>query len=233
MLPVQYSDLSFILFLSGLVALDTTAVGQILLSQPLFSCPLLGFCLGDLQTGVYIGLLMELLWLKLVPIGGAIFYEGNIGSFTTTGVAILSLRTILDQTGLVLLFSIIYGFSISYLGGQFTIIIRKLTQLIVNKTLARAMNGHVGSITYGHLGSIAVTFVGGCIFGTIAILIGSLLLPRLLATIPESGNQIALIGVMALWGTGIGMVLSMFWEARKSWALIGGILLGLAGSLLL
>ncbi|MCL5019549.1 MAG: hypothetical protein M1426_03595 [Patescibacteria group bacterium] len=108
-----------------------------------------------------------------------------------------------------------------------------MTQIIANKTLVRAMNGRVGSVTYGHVGAIAVTFVGGSIFGAAAILGGSILLPKLLTRIPESGNQIALIGIMALWGTGIGMVLSMFWNSRKSWALIGGIVLGITSSLLL
>ena len=226
-------ELLIIFIASGIVVLDTTAVGQILLSQPLISCTLLGFYLDDVNTGLYIGLLMELLWLKLVPIGGAMFYEGNIGSFVAAGVAVLVMRSFPDKSGIVVFIALIYGFLVSYAGGQATILRRKLTQKIVNKCLTKAHQGNIRAVTYGHVGSILLTFAGGGLFGSIAILIGIRIIPLTTEKIPDTWNNFADLGLMAIWGTAIGLVFSMFWEKQKAWAVALGVFAGILGSFLL
>ncbi len=55
----------------GLLALDATAVGQILISQPLISGPIIGLIFGDLQTGLLVGTLLQLIWIGKLPVGGA------------------------------------------------------------------------------------------------------------------------------------------------------------------
>ena len=56
----------FIAFLG----LDTTIAFQVMISQPIFSCPILGWLLGDPLTGMEIGAMMQLLWLNNIPAGG-------------------------------------------------------------------------------------------------------------------------------------------------------------------
>jgi len=64
------------LLLAGMVAmltgLDRMALMQMMISRPIVAAPLTGLVLGDLQSGLAIGLMMELLWLTRIPVGAAI-----------------------------------------------------------------------------------------------------------------------------------------------------------------
>jgi PTS system mannose-specific IIC component len=57
---------------SVLVGLDRTAALQVMLSRPIVAAPATGFLLGDFQTGLQVGILVELLWLGRLPVGAAI-----------------------------------------------------------------------------------------------------------------------------------------------------------------
>jgi PTS system mannose-specific IIC component len=64
------------ILLAGLVALvtglDRTALLQIMISRPIVAAPLTGLVLGNLQVGLSVGLMTELLWLARIPVGAAI-----------------------------------------------------------------------------------------------------------------------------------------------------------------
>jgi len=47
-------------FIRGLLSLDVSAWGQIMVSRPIVCGPLIGLLLGDLKTGLIIGVLLEL-----------------------------------------------------------------------------------------------------------------------------------------------------------------------------
>lgn len=82
----------FILSAVGaLLSLDATAVGQILISQPLLACPIIGLVLGDLQTGLLVGTLLQLIWVGKLPVGG---------SNPSLGTALLGIFTV----GLVIIY---------------------------------------------------------------------------------------------------------------------------------
>ena len=231
--PLSFAEVLIIFIGSGIVALDTTAVGQILLSQPLFSCLALGALLGDFSTGLLIGVIMQMLWLRLIPMGGAMFYEGNIGSFVSAGIAILCVRLDPDYSHAVVLYSLLAGILFSYLGGKATILHRKFTQIIVNSAIASAKAGHEGAILLGHATAIFSIFIGGGLYGTCCIAAGYAGGPYIVESLPVSYNQFAYIGMMAIWGTGVGMILSMFWQKKKSWAFFAGIMLAAIGTYLL
>ncbi len=231
--PFSFAEVVILFIGSGIVALDTTAVGQVLFSQPLIACTFLGIFLGDFSTGLLIGVIMEMLWLKLIPIGGAMFYEGNIGSFAAAGIAIFCLRTEPDSMHIVVLYALLAGILFSYVGGKVTILHRQFTQVIVNYAIARAKAGREGSVTYGHLMSILSIFIGGGFFGVLCISLGYAIGPHVTGLIPVSYNKFAHAGIMSIWGTGIGMILSMFWQKNKGWAFFAGIILAAAGTVLL
>ncbi|MFC1725824.1 PTS sugar transporter subunit IIC, partial [candidate division KSB1 bacterium] len=66
------------------MALDTTPFFQSMISQPLVVCSFFGFIWGDIYTGALLGVILELIWLKLIPIGGFISQQGNYGAFAAS-----------------------------------------------------------------------------------------------------------------------------------------------------
>lgn len=51
------------------IGLDRTAAGQFMFSQPIVAGPLVGWLLGDVTTGLVIGVILELIWLMDMPVG--------------------------------------------------------------------------------------------------------------------------------------------------------------------
>jgi PTS system mannose-specific IIC component len=68
---------------AGIIALDITGFGPTMMAQPLVAGPWFGWLLGQVQVGVVIGGIVQLLWMDVSPIGVGI-------PFDTTAVTLLS-----------------------------------------------------------------------------------------------------------------------------------------------
>ena len=66
--------------LVALLELDTTYVGQILISRPLIVGTLLGALTGNLFLGLQMGIFTELLYIDYLPIGGVVPPSGAISA---------------------------------------------------------------------------------------------------------------------------------------------------------
>ena len=101
--------------LGALLSLDATAVGQMLISQPLLACPIIGLVLGDLQTGLLVGTLLQLIWVGKLPVGGSNPSLGTalLGIFTVGLVIIYQGGGI--QAGLIPV-AVVLGVAIACLG---------------------------------------------------------------------------------------------------------------------
>jgi mannose/fructose/N-acetylgalactosamine-specific phosphotransferase system component IIC len=63
----------FILALiASVCALDVTAFGQFMLCRPIFCAPLFGYLMGDINTGLWMGMIVELVWINSLPLGVAV-----------------------------------------------------------------------------------------------------------------------------------------------------------------
>lgn len=76
-------DIAFLSLLAGLISLDITAFGHFMISRPIVCAPLFGYLLGDIKTGLWIGMIIELVWVGAIPMGAAIPND-------STAIAILS-----------------------------------------------------------------------------------------------------------------------------------------------
>ncbi len=82
--------------LGGLLALDHALLGQFMLSQPLVVGSLFGALLGDLPTGLFVGALVQLIWLGVISVGAYIPPDYTI----TGGVAVALAETFTHRVGL-------------------------------------------------------------------------------------------------------------------------------------
>ncbi|MCL2388831.1 MAG: PTS sugar transporter subunit IIC, partial [Elusimicrobia bacterium] len=69
--------------IASICSADTTAFGQFMIGRPIFCGPLFGFLLGDITTGLWIGMIVEMAWTGSVPLGAAVPVD-------TTSIAILA-----------------------------------------------------------------------------------------------------------------------------------------------
>lgn len=78
-----------IALLGGIIGLDRTAAGQIMISQPIVAAPLIGWTLGDATTGLIVGAALELIWLLDMPVGSFVPADSTVAAVFATAGAIL------------------------------------------------------------------------------------------------------------------------------------------------
>lgn len=76
--------------LGGIFVSDATAIGQFMISRPIFCGPILGLILGDIESGLYIGMIMELLWIAVVPLGNAVPPDSTVVTVLVTYISIVT-----------------------------------------------------------------------------------------------------------------------------------------------
>ena len=55
--------------IGAILSADITMFGQFMISRPIFCGPLFGFILGDIHTGLWLGMIVEMMWINAIPMG--------------------------------------------------------------------------------------------------------------------------------------------------------------------
>jgi mannose/fructose/N-acetylgalactosamine-specific phosphotransferase system component IIC len=58
--------------LGAFLSLDITMFGQFMVSRPIFAGPIVGYILGDINTGFWLGMIVEMMWINAIPLGTSI-----------------------------------------------------------------------------------------------------------------------------------------------------------------
>jgi len=199
--------------LIGFLGLDTTIAFQVLISQPLFSCSILGWLLGNAQLGIEIGIMMQLFWLNVVPVGAVIFLEGNIASMVVCAI-VVKLNS-LGMTNLVFTVAFVIGLIVSYAGAQLTVVDRKFNGFILKKTLKAAEEANFKKITFFDFVSVLIYFLMMSILAYISLVCSEWLIPFLQNLFPPEADRKLAFVKPAVWGMGITMTASMIYKILK------------------
>ena len=222
----MWNEFLIILVWGGIVALDTTAVFQVLISQPLVSCTIVGLLLGNPTVGIIIGIVMELPWLLEITAGGARFSESNLGSVTAASIAIIAIQ-VTHRQEISFLLALLTGVLISYLGGKLVIWQRKKNDLIMN---------HIDSfevpnsrqVWQHHYFSILLTFISGGVFvAVLSVAVGKWLLPVIIENVPQHIDPVFKPVKSVFLGVGVGAMLVHFYQKKNFIMILFGVLLGL------
>ena len=196
--------------LIGFLGLDTTVAFQVLISQPLFSCTILGWLYGDLALGIETGLMMQLLWLNIIPAGATVFPEGNIGSMIT-GAIVLQYQE-LEIPNLVFTAGFVIGILVSFVGAYVTVIDRKLNGYILELTLQAVHKGRFSKISWLDMLSILIYFLLMSLLAFIALTLAGWAMPWLQSALGVFESNLRLVKP-AVWGLGIALTLPMIYRA--------------------
>lgn len=199
--------------LIGFLGLDTTIAFQVLISQPIFACSILGWLLGDIAMGIEIGIMMQLLWLNIIPAGASVFPEGNVASMVTCVIAIQFAHLGIPNIVFTVAFGI--GIVVSYAGAWLTVMDRKLNGYFLNLTLQAAEKASFKKIMLLDIASILVYLSMMSVLAYIALFSGGAIIPAL-----DEHSSIALEEKLklikpAVWGIGIAMTAPLIYQAVK------------------
>ncbi|RLD16768.1 MAG: hypothetical protein DRI36_05230 [Caldiserica bacterium] len=62
-------EILLISLIVGFISIDTIKVGQFMFSRPIIVGSIVGWILGDFYTGLKIGVILELFWIRVIPVG--------------------------------------------------------------------------------------------------------------------------------------------------------------------
>lgn len=218
-------EIILVFALAGLASLDLTEVWQGMWSQPLVSGPLIGWLLGDWQKGLWIGVLLQLLWLGYVPLGVAVFPDpaigGVIGSF-----AFLHFKAGLSfdfnkVTLLVLLFTLIF----SYLSGWLTLKNRFWNVGLVHRVEKELESGK-NRLNYYFSLALLISFLRGALTGVAGFYLLVFLIDLFRTRLAPLPDRFFDFLVPALFGLGLASLFLFFGKLRNWPYLAGGLLLG-------
>jgi mannose/fructose/N-acetylgalactosamine-specific phosphotransferase system component IIC len=210
--------------LGGVLGLDTTGVGQLMVSRPIVAGALTGWVSGSPATGIAVGAILELYLLVSFPMGGAQFPDGS----AATVVAVAS-ATPFDGSGVIPL-SVAVGLVWGQVAGATITGQRHLNTRLVPEAgesmgPSRVRIGHLAAIAADFVRAAVVTVVG-VVFGRVAV--GAVVDQWPLA--PAPSMALLLVG----GSVSLGILLNDLGGFRKKglW-LAAGMLLGLLGTQLL
>ncbi len=220
----MWQDLAVVSVWGGIVALDTTAALQILLSRPLVACSVAGFLLGGFPAGFLVGLIFELLYLDELPVGGAFFNEGNVGATIAAGLAVLLERST-GRPELALFLAALTGLAMSKAGGRIVELMRQVNTRIYARLMALRQITPA-AVTRHHLFAILCMFFAGGLLTFAAVAGFGYLFNHIAPLVPVRVDRHLQSILYAFLGTGCAVLLHHFFTRRNWWHLAAGAGLG-------
>jgi mannose/fructose/N-acetylgalactosamine-specific phosphotransferase system component IIC len=185
--------------LGGIVALDATSLGQLMLSRPFVAAALAGALVGQPLEGALVGALLEALSLGILPVGAARYPD--TGTAAVAAVGTLGLADVAASAPALLLV-VVYGLLWQRISGFSVVGGRYLNERLV-------LAGNPGErprldrlIEHRHLESMLIDMARGVVITTAALLIGVPLLrvaidywalPPIAATLAVSVAAVAVL----------------------------------------
>jgi mannose/fructose/N-acetylgalactosamine-specific phosphotransferase system component IIC len=195
----------------AIVYVDTTAVGQFMISQPLVACPLFGLLVGRPEIGLFFGTAFQLLWLGSLPVGAAKFPEGNVGALVATALAAQAAPLSNgDPAWIVLAVAAAIGILTAHFGADATTLLRKMLNGCAAKAVLAAENGESAQFSLLFTGAIGLHAVTGAALTVVALWAGNWVLSRYAGAFTQAGISAAVVAqtdhlLHGLWPALLGM----------------------------
>jgi mannose/fructose/N-acetylgalactosamine-specific phosphotransferase system component IIC len=226
---VPVEPLVGLLVLGAWVGLDATAFLQIMVSQPLVAGWLAGLVVGEPELGLGTGLLLQLVWMRTLPMGGvslpltgpAAVAGGALAGWAGEGVRMgaLALPHAFPLAGV-----LGTAFVVGEVGRWATRRIRSRRLVLVERALAAAEAGSATGVTRANLrGAVADVALG-----SVLVMAGLVLGSGVTAVAMRLPEVDPLWVALPLVGLGLGQTISLTGRRRwvVAWSVAALIILG-------
>lgn len=208
--------------LSGLLGLDGTSAGQVMVSRPLVAGTITGLVAGDPLLGMAVGAVLELYLLVSFPTGGSRFPEGATATVVAVGAGagVGGAGTLALAVAVGLVWGHAGGWSITWL--------RRVNGRIVPTDDAAVPAP--GRLTALHFAAVGLDFVRGALVTGLGLLVGGAVVRSLAPAWPL--GPLASVGLVLVGAAvSVGILLRDFGGFREHRVRLAiGIALGLLGA---
>jgi mannose/fructose/N-acetylgalactosamine-specific phosphotransferase system component IIC len=179
-----------LLFWGTLVGLDLVSVPQMMIARPIVAGAVAGSMLGDVVTGLQIGVLFELFQYDVLPMGATRYPEYGPATVAAVSAAHAAGGTL--GLGLGALVGLVTGM----LGGLSMYVVRRATDRAVRKVTPRLEAGDASLLVRVHVGAIARDAVRAATVTAAGLALAQIVRLFLAGMLPLRG--VTLLGVAAV-----------------------------------
>ncbi|MFH1378947.1 MAG: PTS sugar transporter subunit IIC [bacterium] len=169
-----------IALIGALISLDVTVLGQWMISRPLVSGMIIGSVLGDPWSGFKVGVIIELLWIDVIPVGVSIPLNASIVAVLASSWYILVNRYSMAA----MILGICLAIQAGILFKKIDVSMRKLNVLMVHWIDACVIKGQEKRIPLFIYIGIVLSFARSFIFYIMLLYPGYLVIALLINRLP-------------------------------------------------
>lgn len=212
-------SLATALLLSAFIALLVTenyGYGYWMISRPIFAGPLVGLIMGDVQTGLYVGATVELMYMGILPIGGSVPPNAQIAGTISTVFAIVAKD---PAVGIAL------AIPIGTLAQLLIMLAWNINIILMHRADKYIDAGDIKGVERTHLMGIPIFFAVFFVSSFLAVYFGSDFVSSLVAAMPSWLNNGLNVASKILPAVGMAMLLKMM-DFKNYWCFfLGGFVL--------
>jgi mannose/fructose/N-acetylgalactosamine-specific phosphotransferase system component IIC len=210
-----------IALLGGLLGLDVVSFPQAMISRPIVASTLAGTFIGHAESGLLIGVVLELIALDTLPFGASRYPEW--GSASVVGGALFSAQTH-GMPG-ALPASILAALLTASISSWSMVVLRRIIARRLEQTRDRIEDGSRGALLSLHLQGMTLDLLRGALVTAIAMIVFSPIVRAIVATWgSESVYSRAVVVVVAAIVAG-GALWKVYHSVRHViWYFLGGLL---------
>ena len=218
---------------AGIVSMDTTSGPQFMISEPIVSCPVIGYILGMPETGLTMGIFFQLLWLGYLPLGTVHFIDSNMAAFIST-VSLVTAKKFFVFDGVhstaAFIAATLFGVAVGFIGMKATTYERKLNCDRFERLSFIEATGS-GKLIRLHFKGIASAFTKGLILFLLLVPIGTILIGSVTLFKNLDPDKINFAEIL-IWGAVPASAILFFLSKGKSRYIATGVIGGLLSILL-
>jgi len=209
----------------ALISLDTAAVFQLLISQPIVACTFIGWLSNDLTMGMQIGLIMQLIWISTLPVGAVVFPNGNVGSLIAAIVAIKLNASVDGFSHLIIFLCVVLGLLFSFIGAHAMRFVRMSNVFTLNRVLKQIAKYRFNSVQFSIVWALLFNFLILFLVIITGVFSGQFVFQEIINRASYSWNEYARFTEIAVLGAGAGLTLTMYKDRKSYLILAAGIIL--------
>jgi mannose/fructose/N-acetylgalactosamine-specific phosphotransferase system component IIC len=145
---MEFATVGWLLLWGTAVGLDLATVAQVMVARPLVAAAVAGWIVGDVQTGLIVGAVLELFALEVLPFGAARYPDYGVGAVSAVATAAGAPGMLGIGVGVAV------GLVVAYLGEIAIQLVRQQTAMDVKRRREAIDSGDVHTITRAHLRGI-------------------------------------------------------------------------------
>jgi mannose/fructose/N-acetylgalactosamine-specific phosphotransferase system component IIC len=217
-----------LLVMAGIVTMDTTAGPQFLVSEPFVSCSLLGLLFGNIEAGLTLGILFQLLWFGYLPLGTVHYTDSNLAAFISTA-SVFTAADFFGFEGVLLNASFVPAMLLAVIIGNFGLYIRNLERRLngerSDSIIKRLENGEQPSIAVAHMTGIGIAFFKGVMMTLLFVPLGTILI-GFLRFLPSPLLNAMAEASMMVTGAAAASAVMFYWVKRRHRYIFAGLVGG-------